>query len=363
VPFQPLDGFPNLLSGRRWAVAAALVLGVITLHELGPGHLEHDPSFPSPPHLVFWLELPLAMFALSTAYRWSLRRRLGSLPTLVSTLAVSMLLAIFVTCLTAWILSRFAEFRSPLVSRHNPLVVGSVLGVIQCGIWALAFVYPYAAEESRIRALEAERLRSGAELARLRSQLEPHFLRNTLNAIAGLVTQNPREARRLLASLGELLSDALRDANELQTVQDEVAWLRRYADILEARYAGVLTFRWDIDPELASALIPRLLLQPLVENAVKHGALSRDSEGEVAIRIQRASAPCGDRLLCSIEDNGAGTGDSAPRSEAFGLRAVRRRLELKYEDASFSLQSSETGTRAIVELPLSFASEAYKDPA
>ncbi len=359
VPFQSsLEAFPNLLTGRRWAVAAALVLGLVAVHELGPGHLEHESSFPSPPHLALWLELPVAMFALSATYRWSLKRRLGSVLTLVSTLAVSILLAVLVTVSTALLMSRFAELISPLMSRHAPIVVGSVLGVVQCGIWALAFVYPYAAEESRLRTLEAEQLRSGAELARLRSQLGPHFLLNTLNAIAGLVTQNPREARRLLASLGELLSDTFRDSHELQTVEDEIAWLRRYADILEVRYAGLLSFRWEIQPDLQSALMPRLLLQPLVENAVKHGALNRDSDGEVTVSIGRTSSASGDRLVCSVEDNGHGIVVGAPRSDAFGLHAVRRRLELKYTDARFRLSSSEAGTLAVVELPLSFASES-----
>ena len=116
------------------------------------------------------------------------------------------------------------------------MAFGLVLGVLHTGIWALAFVFPYVAEDARLRALEADKLRleaeqlkSAAELARLRSQLEPHFLLNTLNAIAGLVTEDPREARRLLACLGDLLRDSLRDGDELQPLEDEIAWLRRYA--------------------------------------------------------------------------------------------------------------------------------------
>jgi LytS/YehU family sensor histidine kinase len=202
-------------------------------------------------------------------------------------------------------------------------------------------------ESAGVRALEAENLRSQAELARLRTHLEPHFLLNTLNAISGLVTEDPREARRLLACLGDLLRDAVQKTSELQRLDEEIAWLRRYALILEARHKGALSFRWDIQPGSESALLPRLLLQPLVENAIKHGALRRsDGAGEVVVRASRSSSGS---LVCVIEDNGPGMPD-AVRTGAFGLRAVRRRLELEAPSASLTLESSSDGTRSIVEI-------------
>jgi LytS/YehU family sensor histidine kinase len=98
------------------------------------------------------------------------------------------------------------------------------------------------------------------------------------------------------------------------------------------------------------ALLPRLLLQPLVENAVKHGALGRKNGGRVEIRAQMAEA---NRLVCTIEDNGLGMRDGTVRPGAFGLHSVQRRLQLQYaERASFRLESSAEGTRSIVEIPL-----------
>jgi sensor histidine kinase YesM len=238
------------------------------------------------------------------------------------------------------------------------VALGVFLGLGTCAMWALAFVLPFAMEDARLRAVEAEklrleadRLRDAAELARLRSQLEPHFTLNTLNAISALVTQDPREARRFVACLGDLLRDLLHDGEELQPLHEEIAWLRKYAEILESRHAGALSFQWDITPGADGILLPRLLLQPLVENAVKHGALRRDGGGQVAVRVELMAAEGQDWLVCTVEDNGPGIPDRPPRPDAFGLRAVRRRIELRYREGRLRLDSSTAGTRAIVELP------------
>src|SRR5262249_32313742 len=158
------------------------------------------------------------------------------------------------------------------VSFARSALFGILNAQMYFGLWALGFVYPFAVESAGVRALEAQQLRSEAELANLRAHLEPHFLLNTLNAIAGLVTEDPREARRLLVCLGDLLRDAVQETSELQRLDKQIAWLRRYAQILEARHHGVLSFRWDVAADVQQAMLPRMLLQPLVENAVKHGA-------------------------------------------------------------------------------------------
>jgi LytS/YehU family sensor histidine kinase len=234
----------------------------------------------------------------------------------------------------------------PPIAVGRAMAYGFTYGQLYFGLWALAFVYPFALEDARVRALEADKLRSLTELARLRAHLEPHFLLNTLNAIAGLVTEEPREARRLLACLGDLLRDALR-SDEMQPLEEQIEWLQRYAAILEARHTGVLAFSWDVAPETRHLLLPRLLLQPLVENAVKHGALRRRSGGRVSVRAARSNGA----LLCVIEDNGPGMSDADIRAGAFGLHAVRRGLELRQPGAKLRLESSPHGTRSIIELP------------
>lgn len=237
------------------------------------------------------------------------------------------------------------------MSLDRSVLFGFASGLGHFALWGLAFGLPVALDDARVRSLEAEtlkleaeKLRSAAELARLRAHLEPHFLLNTLNAIAGLITEDPSEARRLLVALGDLLRDALKDDDELEPLDAQLQWLSRYASILEARHRGDLSFRWEIAPESKGVLLPRLLLQPLVENAVKHGALKRKGGGEVVVRAKMENGA----VVCTVEDNGPGM-PADIRDGAFGLQSVRRRLELRYsERASFKLESSPEGTRSIV---------------
>jgi signal transduction histidine kinase len=339
-------------------IALIQLLQVVTQYLVGrePGRLLS--------HLVYLsIGLPVLMGTFSVGFAYATRRRLGALPTIFSGVVVASVLGAAVGYVM-WCLAQ----PFPILRPHpeatwkiaRALQFGFMYGIANYALWSLAFVVPFAVEDARIRSLEAEKLmleadklRTAAELARLRAHLEPHFLLNTLNAIAGLVADDPREARRLLVCLGDLLRDALKEEDEMQTLDEQVRWLRRYAEILEARHAGHLLFKWQIAEESRSVLLPRLLLQPLVENAVKHGALRRGSEGEVTVRAELVGdGTTSSRLVCVIEDNGPGIPDTETRSGAFGLHAVRRRLELRFTDqASLRLESSSSGTRSIVELP------------
>jgi LytS/YehU family sensor histidine kinase len=224
---------------------------------------------------------------------------------------------------------------------------GVASGVLGMGLFAMAVALPFAASGAR----ETERLRTAAELARLRANLQPHFLFNTLSTVAGLVGEDPREARRLIGTLGDLLRDSFVDADDLQTLDDEIAWLKHYADILETRHRGSIAFQWEIDEATRGVRIPRLLLQPLVENAVKHGALRCAEGGEVTLRTTLAHA-LGARITCIVEDNGPGPAAGAARHGAMGLDMVTRRLSLKYgRTAEFRLERGGGRTRSIVELP------------
>jgi signal transduction histidine kinase len=300
-------------------------------------------------------ELPLLMVALSTAFGWSLRRRMTAGKGILAGVGIATAFGCAFGLTYGLVAVRVPELRLHMPPSTDALIVTrfALFGVLNAqmyfGLWAIAVVYPFAVEGARIRDLEAQKLQSEAELTRLRSHLEPHFLLNTLNAIAGLVTEEPREARRILVSLGELLRDAVAEQSDILPLEEQIAWLRRYAQILEARHHGVLTFEWEIARECGRALMPRLLLQPLVENAVQHGALRReDGGGVVAIR---AFYDEGGTLVCVVEDNGPGMGDADVRAGAFGLQAVRRRLALETPGATLRLDSSSQGTRATVKMP------------
>jgi signal transduction histidine kinase len=342
---------PASLRRPSWVLGAGVVGGIIVLQAAADlaGGREHARVIARLAFLAF--ELPILMLALSAAFGWSVRSGLSAAKGLAAGVAISMAMGCAFGIFHGILARHVPELRSALQSGSSlvrSMLFGALNAQLYFGLWGLAFVYPFAVESAGVRALEARNLRSQAELTRLRAHLEPHFLLNTLNAIAGLVTEDPREARRLLACLGDLLRDAVEENGDLQRLDEQIAWLRRYALILEARHRGVLRFRWEVAAECEPALVPRLLLQPLVENAVKHGALMRDDgAGEVVVRASRRDDGA---LVCMVEDNGPGLPDSEVRAGAFGLQSVRRRLELELARGSLRFESSRLGTRSIVEI-------------
>jgi signal transduction histidine kinase len=335
----------------RLALGVTVVVGVLLL-QLTTELLAGRESARILARMTFMaVELPLLMFTLSAAFKESIRRQMTATHGLVVGIAIAAAIGSLFGMLHGMVALHFSQLRLHFpngVSVARSTLFGVLNAQLYFGVWALAFVYPFAVESTLVRALEAQQLRTQAEVARLQAHLEPHFLLNTLNAIAGLVTEEPREARRLLVCLGDLLRDAVQDTSDLQPLGEHIEWLHRYAEILEARHRGSLRFRWEVAPDCAQAMLPRLLLQPLVENAVKHGALRRaDRAGEVVVR---ASKKRDGTLVCVIEDNGPGIVDSDVRKGAFGLQAVKRRLELEMPNASFRLESSSEGTSSIVEI-------------
>lgn len=248
---------------------------------------------------------------------------------------------------------KFADVDRPIGTAFGSFGTGAVLSILVVGAWSLAAVFPRVVEEEKTRALqvanlelEAAQLRAQGELARLRGQLEPHFLLNTLNLISGLVGMDVEKARRTIVNLGDLLRDALELHGECQSVDDELQWLERYCEILAARHGPTLVFEWDVEPRARAACLPRLLLQPLVENAIVHGALRAEGKGAVVVRVRM---PTAERVEISVEDNGPGLAEST-RAGAVGIANVRRRLELTRPDATFALESDTTGTRACLSL-------------
>ena len=200
------------------------------------------------------------------------------------------------------------------------------------------------AEAADLRAQLAE-----ARLAALRSRLNPHFLFNTLNAVAALVERDPPGVRRMLARLGELLRFSLDESNEQEiTVDREVELVRRYLEIMEVRFQGRLETNLTVDDSARSALVPTLLLQPLVENAFKHGVSMIEETGVVSVDARREGAD----LVLTVTDNGPGP--ATPDGAGEGVANTRRRLEELYGDQQrFDLRqaSPDGGAVATVRLP------------
>lgn len=217
-------------------------------------------------------------------------------------------------------------------------------------VWSGLIFLPQALRANEERSAEIALLRHEAELLRLRSHLEPHFVLNTLNAIAGLLGDEPEKAQELLASLGDLFRDAT-GFREVHQLRNEIAWLERYAAIHELRHGERLEFSWDIAEEARDITCPTLLLQPLVENAIMHGALKRERG-----RVRVAAVRQGDRLRIEISDDGPSLGPR--RSLGKGLSIVERRLALEgAAEGSFSLERRGEWTVATLLLPAASSPE------
>lgn len=340
-PREPSAPFPA--PNRARATILAIGVGIVLLmHVLQPVLLREYQR-------ALYVELCYSFVSTVTQLTVAtlLARRLERREMSVIRVALAVCLAVMMVS-TAFAFGQTLLLGIVGMERIRYLIMAGGFGGIQlCGLWVLAFRYPLLVDEARVRALEMQRTRQAAELAHLRGHLQPHFLRNSLNAIAALITEEPSEARNLLAALGDLLSETIQDASPFRTLAEEMHWLKQYAEILEVRYRGALRCVWNEDPSASNARVPRMLLQPLLENAIHHGALARDGEGHVIVTTH---AQKGGGVKIEVQDNGPGFDPNQARKDGLGLRLVRRRLEMEV-GGELRMESNASGTRAIVVLP------------
>lgn len=244
----------------------------------------------------------------------------------------------------------------------NDLVI--YMGVLAAGL-ARDFSLRYRGRQREAARLSAEAARLEAQLAEarldaLRRQLDPHFLFNTLNAISSLVERDPRGVRRMISRLGELLRHSIEGGAEQEIpLERELELLERYVDIMRIRFQGRLEVETHVDQEAREALVPNLILQPIVENAIKHGVSKLEGTGRIAISAARE----GDDLVVRVRDNGAGLPGAAEPfesrdGEGVGLRNTVARLGELYGDAwHFALAPGESGG-ALAELRLPYHTAA-----
>jgi len=200
-----------------------------------------------------------------------------------------------------------------------------------------------------------------AQLSALRAQLQPHFLFNTLNAAVALARAGDADgAARVLILLGELLRQLLRgDAPQEVPLREELSLLDTYLEIQRVRFGARLQVGWQVADDVREALVPQLVLQPLVENALQHGIAPRSRAGRLDITATRR----GDRLRLSVCDDGPGVapGFSLAEATGVGLRNTRERLRRLYgERGDLALATTEDRTTCAIELPLRTAGEALR---
>jgi two-component system, LytTR family, sensor kinase len=217
----------------------------------------------------------------------------------------------------------------------------------------LLFVIVYVLILTVTYIVEAREELSKAQLAALRSQMEPHFMYNALNAIAGLVRDNRSEAAvGMLVGLSEFLRRAAEDSHRSEvTLQEEVEYLQRYLDIQKVRFGERLQVSVEIPTELLHAQVPNLLLQPLVENAIKHGISKRVAGG--AVRVA-GEAQSGHLRLSVYNDGPTLPANWEGAQKGVGIANLRSRLRILHgADSQLQLRSAEPGgVEVVVSLPL-----------
>jgi LytS/YehU family sensor histidine kinase len=198
------------------------------------------------------------------------------------------------------------------------------------------------AEEARLRAA----LRT-AELSLLKSQLNPHFLFNALNTVAALTRSNPRVAESTVEHLAEVLRATLeRSQQSRATLAEEVRFVRAYLAVEAQRFGDRLRVEWAIDPDTEPLEVPPFVLQPIVENALKHGIGSRAHGG----RIRISAEPAADRLRLTVEDDGEGF--DRRFQDGTGLGNLRERLAVLYGSAAaLTVHPVPAGARVSIDLP------------
>jgi two-component system sensor histidine kinase AlgZ len=199
----------------------------------------------------------------------------------------------------------------------------------------------------RMRAKAALPAETAARLAELQSRIRPHFLFNTLNTALALVRVDPGRAEDVLEDLAELFRVALSDHGTSVSLGEEVELARRYLAIEQIRFGDRLAIEWQLDDQAASARVPPLLLQPLVENAVRHGVEPSDRGGTIRIRTRASRG----RALVSI-DNSLPAAPSQP-GNGIALQNVRERLRLMHDvAAAFETQREASRFRVQIAVPL-----------
>jgi len=217
---------------------------------------------------------------------------------------------------------------------------------------------------SELRLEQMERSFSEARLNALRMQLDPHFLFNALNTISSQVERNPRLARNMIEHLGDLLRLSL-DARDRQEIPlaEELAFLDHYVAIQKIRFAENLRIEIQVTPEVKYALVPCLIVQPLVENAIRHGISRRASGGTVTVTAERGP----NQVEIRVADDGVGLppGWTLETSSGMGLSVTRERIVGLHPDGNsrFSVRPrTGGGTEVEISLPLRFAGEPASGP-
>jgi two-component system sensor histidine kinase AlgZ len=264
---------------------------------------------------------------------------LARLPYWAGCAAVMALVLLVTVMLRAGVTAIVAE---PPAELGRMLVLAALIGAGLLGYFRLlARAYSPALAEARLQALQA--------------RIRPHFLFNSLNAVLALIRRDPKRAERSLEDLADLFRTLMSDARQFVRLEDEIALLERYAELEQLRLGERLRLTWELDTAPSDALLPPLVLQPLLENAVYHGVEPGTSAGEVLVHIERR----GDRVLARIE-NPYVEEQQHRAGNRMALENIRERLALFFDaEARIETGTSEGRYRVEIEMPYRVASTSF----
>ncbi|MEQ1883428.1 MAG: sensor histidine kinase [Bryobacteraceae bacterium] len=251
--------------------------------------------------------------------------------------------------------------------------IGLLIAIYLTTLFATALPIKIWNSSRNEKKLEQQQLHlNEAKLAALSRQINPHFLFNTLNSIASLIRLDPEQARQVIYKLSKILRRLLRQQENLTTLREELSFIDDYLAIEMVRFGDKLHFVKDIDPETLDRLVPSMLLQPLVENSIRHGLSSKVDGGTIHVRSKIA----GDKLQILIEDDGVGIPDAKLATlfeQGIGISNVNERLKVLFgeeykmwidsrlgEGTSTGIEVPEqTGGAPPKEVPATAKSDAY----
>jgi two-component system, LytTR family, sensor kinase len=345
-----------------WAGVSVFFAAVLELSELG-----HKPFgfalFSNAVHFAFWgLTLPLVgkcirLFPLKRPNRI---RNSAVCIALVALLAPAVSIAHWGFAFLTWFPYRASDPTFSSVLRNevfkflpNEILIGIVV-VTALEAWEVL----KELQAERMRSMDLERQLAVSRLEALRMQLHPHFLFNTLHAVAGLTIEDPPTARRMVIALGDLLRSTLKDSGgQMRTLAEELEYSDLYLGIEKLRLGDRLALNYDIEPSSARALVPQFLLQPLFENAIRHGVSHVTGPCEVRFTAVRRL----DTLEITIRNEGPKR-DVSPGSPRFGVGLTNTvdRLRIHYGDRHTFKYSDrpEGGAQIEISIPYDVSSDA-----
>ena len=328
-----LVGIPALLAGEYGAMPFAVGCGFA-----GGGLRELCPKE------VIWQFTPFVFVDLPR-HVWQMVRKLEPSWPIVLLAAPVALELVRLTVGARWGVHRLFYLDSPSLPMNALVILATVLAVATpIKIWNSARI------EHRLQ--EQETLLLAAKIEALKSQINPHFLFNTLTSISSLIRSEPDTARTLIIKLSALLRRLMKSHEHFVSLREELESVDEYLDIEVVRFGSTLRVHKDIAADALDLIVPSMILQPLVENAIKHGLARKIGPGSLTLRAMRV----GGRAVIEVEDDGMGfliERLEQPMSSGIGLANVRERLRVIYGASCQLALASEPGkgTRARIEIP------------